>query len=499
MSKVKLLVEKFEKNIDTNLLNPSYYYNIILEKQYLKLLYDYLISTKLENAKKYISSLISILTKQYIEKTYNYKIYLSHFIIYVFHKRQYKNDEKNPKSKEIFYHSLHALLEHNPNILKKIIYNDLISWYGYCKDYFNFWSFILKKIESDYKIQISKEYCKNIKYNKTFNFVYQKYNHIIVAIISVVNYKKNKDLEVVNNFLISNKNNFRTESININKFVDWTWSKYGITSLQHLNNVSRNILLDFFLKRKSFSTTSFISKIGMYLPRQGKTKKYFWFINKDLNENNIIFPDSKTHLDNNRFKYKKKLMSLRRLNGFDYLTANYKFLYESFDLTKVNNSDRKRYRINTSILNKVLDTPQIHLCNNEIDKINFLKCGKKFLKKNENMFLMRDKKSVSIKEINKRTREQYGFNYKLYSKKNKAKKKFLYYNYFYYEENKKYKNMFLKNKINRDLDLFLNYDRFHNTNLNSTEILKTLLMIINHKNYIHFFFFVNELLFTKYI
>ena len=44
--------------------------------------------------------------------------------------------------------------------------------------------------------------------------------------------------------------------------------------------------------------------------------------------------------------------------------------------------------------------------------------------------------------------------------------------------------MFLKNKMNQDL--FLNYDRFHNTNLNSTEILKTLLMIINHKNYTFF-------------
>ena len=39
---------------------------------------------------------------------------------------------------------------------------------------------------------------------------------------------------------------------------------------------------------KKFSTTSFISKIGMYLLNM-KTKKYFWFINKDLNENNIIF------------------------------------------------------------------------------------------------------------------------------------------------------------------------------------------------------------------
>ena len=27
MSKVSLIIDKFEKNIDTNLLNPSYYYN----------------------------------------------------------------------------------------------------------------------------------------------------------------------------------------------------------------------------------------------------------------------------------------------------------------------------------------------------------------------------------------------------------------------------------------------------------------------------------------
>ena len=48
----------------------------------------------------------------------------------------------------------------------------------------------------------------------------------------------------------------------------------------------------------------------------------------------ILFSDSKTHLDN-KFKYKRNNV-FRRLNGFDYLTANYKFLYESFDLTKVN-------------------------------------------------------------------------------------------------------------------------------------------------------------------
>jgi len=357
-------------------LNKSNIYNFKIEKLYYNLLYDYLILKDIENIDgddNIINTILIMLSKFKLEKNIKYNNYLIYFIIYIFHKRQFKNNNKNPHSKDIFYKSILGLYDYEPNIILYIIYYDLISVYGYCKDYFNLWKVVLKKIELEYKVDLKSP----IK-TRCFKIAYNKYNPLMIAFANIINHKKNRDLNNVNEHIINNYNRLSYSSSTYN--IDINWFSLGVFGLQHLEHISRNILIDSHFKYNKYTKNIKISKISIYIPRQNKSKDIFWFF------------------DYNEFKKDKKMKRFyyKKVNVFDYLILYNKICNNNFNDIQVNNNDRKRFRIDCSILNRINDTPQIHMCNSKLSMIDFNKCGYKFLKNTKNLLLMKDKKTKNI-------------------------------------------------------------------------------------------------------
>ena len=187
----------------------------------------------------------------------------------------------------------------------------------------------------------------------------------------------------------------------------------------------------------------YISKVGMWLPREGKNKNVFWFT-KEIKKNK-------------KYKFKK-------INCYDFVVLFNKISYNNSLLNYINNSDRKKYRITSSILNVLIETPQINMCKKYFQFIKFHKCGSKFIKNNRELFKFNKKK---YKLWNRLDRYKCKLNLFCYLKQKKVnrivyKQDYKYYNlqneifYIHNKKNiKKMKNInyyeIIKNIINSNL------------------------------------------------
>ena len=192
--------------------NDMKYINLKLEKQINNLFIIYLTAKNKSDSIKALNSILNFIFKLKLEKNYNFSIYFSYLIIIIFHKRQFKNNKINPHSKDIFYETILNIYDYEPNIIKTLIYSDIISTYGYIQDYINIWKLIIKKMKDEYKINSGYEFK-----NKFFNNFYNKYNPLIISIVSILNFKKEQDLkrfdlflkekyEIIKDYNLSNNN-----------------------------------------------------------------------------------------------------------------------------------------------------------------------------------------------------------------------------------------------------------------------------------------------------
>ena len=109
-----------------------------------------------------------------------------------------------------------------------------------------------------------------------------------------------------------------------------------------------------------------LSKLSQWLPRENKyeANNIFWF--KKIN---------------NKFK---------KINCFNYLVLVDKILFKNKNNMNVTNYDKKIFRKETSVLNICLENPNVYLCNNNKELIDFYKCGSKFIKNNMNHILFKN-------------------------------------------------------------------------------------------------------------
>lgn len=459
------------------LLNPPTYYNFKLEKIYYELLHTYLVLKDIKSIDgegHILNSIFSILSKLKIEKHKKYKQFLLHFIIFIFHKRQYKNDIKNPHSKDIFYKTIVDLYDYEPDIVLYLIYYEIIPVYGYIKDYFNIWKSVLKKIKNEYNITL----IANIK-TKHFELVYNKYNSFIIGIISVINHIKKRDLQKVDDFIKKtyNKTQYNNEQFNI----DINWFKLGLYALQNIGHISRNNLLGTYFKHNRYSNKLAISKVATYIPKQNKSKDIVWYIN--YNE----FKKNKKTEKHKKYHYKK-------INVFDYLVLYEKIYNKNINDIQVNNNDRRRYRIDCSILNRVNDIPQIHMCENSLKNIDFKKSSARFIKNNKNLLLMNDVKSQLIINNTDYNLTLYSNDHNRYYDKIIAKRNYL----SHIEHLKKNyilisKKLYIKKQLFYCRNIYLLF-HFKENELNKySNIIKLKNNIVFNNNYKPFFFIINDL------
>ena len=364
--------------------NKPNYDNLKLEKQLQNLYIDYIKYIEKDDCLKALNSILHIIFKLKMEENPNFNLYFMYLCILIFHKRQFKNNKLNPNSKDIFYETILMIYDYEPNIIKSIIYNDLIGIYGYYNDYINIWKLVIKNMKTNYNIKSGVEY-KNI----FFNHFFKKYNPLIVSIVSILNYKKEKDLKTFDIFL-KNKYELMKNNNNSNNSNNIELCKNGLCYLIHNSHKNSFIITSFFNSlylNFNYDITLinenilYISKIGMWLPREGKHKNLYWYI--------LPFKRNKSYYNNIKGRY-------RKYNCFDYIVLFNKISYCNFTTLTINNSDRKKYRITSSILNILIETPQISMCKNKFQNINFNKCGSKFIVKNKTLFNVNNKKKHSL-------------------------------------------------------------------------------------------------------
>ena len=265
------------------------------------------------------------------------------------YKRQLKTQTNN-KSKDICYESILQLYDYNSEIILYLIKLDIFSEFGYYKDYFNIWKKICQ-LYNDANTQGKR------------NTIYEKYNMLIKSIIDIINNQRNYDLKYVDRHI---------KNLNISPNL----SMFGIDSILNDSNPKRIDILSNSISYLKNNYSSYdessnllniinpdiqISKVSMWIPRENKNlnKEIFWF-----KRNNII----------------------KKIYCFDMLVSHNKISNKICD-SNVYSSDRKRYRIENSILNVFIGTPQVAMCKNSIKNIDFEKVGSRFIHKNKNYLL----------------------------------------------------------------------------------------------------------------
>ena len=384
-------------------VKPYNYYDINLEKQLQSLYITYITSKSKKEILNSLSSILHIIYKLRNERNVNYNVYISYLIIIIFHKRQFKNNKLNKNSKEIFYESIMMIYDYDYKLVTTLIYNDLFAIYGYDKDYIQIWRKVLFRMKNEYFI----ENHKTTRINWFYHF-FKKYNPLIVSISSILLYKKNKDLQIIDGFLK------KTSEFATKYNVTNNWSKFGIEYLINDSSKKKHLkILTFFdslVKYYDFNNIddpviklAYLSKIGMWMPREGRNKDVYWFIRPYrrnlskkqpnyycLNENNNEYEVNYIpyQLDRNNYKFKK-------ISCFNYLILYNKISYDNIQTNNITNLDKKRFRTTNSILNILIDTPQVSMCSNKFQEINFNRCGSKFIKLNTDLFLMENNRNIT--------------------------------------------------------------------------------------------------------
>ena len=441
---------------------------IILENLFKK----YIDSSNLKEAEKTTKHILKHIITTSIENKEIQEAQIKSFVLVVLYKRQLKTDE-NSKSKDIFANTILNLYNFNPNLILYFIKLDVLSEYGYYKDYLNIWRLVCIKFNKANSLEEEKK-------------IYFKYNKLINIISDCILEQRSKDLEVVNKFLI--KLNFYNH-----------WSYFGIDGIINNDSINRISHLKLFIKNlktdefkrvfkmfqnvgntidslnlsnydinNSFNTISLdnfpeipISKVSMWIPREDKkiNKNIFWF--KNYNQvNNISFnanmsmsmtttPNTDINEDEDKdINYNINSILKKKINCYEFLVSKNKLKNNLSDL-KVYGIDKKRFRIENSVLNAFLETPQQDMCFSNLKDIDFKKVGSKFIYKNKNYLL---NKNTKLEGANTTTQI-----------KNIFKKNIFYYEYDRQQTRNNLINYYIKNQCNRKSEkkqpIIIEFDR----------------------------------------
>ena len=333
-------------------------------------------------------------------------MFLRNFIIIVFHKRQFKNDNLNFNSKTIFYETIIELYDYYPKYIDNLVIFDMFAKFGYYKDYLKIWECISNKIKNESDIEE----------------VYKKYNNLILNISYILIKNKSNDIKKLDFFIkqFSKYNEiFKTGYLH---FIE-------LNNIELISNFMNLYNTDYYCDMQKIKKME-LSNIGKWLPREKKSesKKIFWYRNI-----NIIY---------------------LKFNCFDYLVLVDNILFKNKSYSKISSMDKKLFRKESSLLNICLNNPTILMCEKKKELINFYKSGSKFIFKNyKNILYKNNNKNVNklktiYSDMKNNMKELYDFNnLNIYK-----------YNLTYYLNNnnkkkKKINNLFLDYKINIE-----NYD-----------------------------------------
>ena len=375
------------------------------------LLFYYLLNNELVKNKEIIEHILNVINKHKIDNDIKWKKLLSYFIKITLHKRQFKNDQENYNSKDIFYRTILSIYEYYPKYIENLILNDVFSQFGYYKDYIKIWELLYSDIKHKYDLNNESD----------IDIIYKKYNNIIVNLSYILIKKKNDELKQLDEFIKQFK---LFDPIFING-KDYFLDLDNHFKIQNISSFIKTYNSTYYCKLYNFRQLK-LSKVSQWLPRENKyeSKNIFWF--KKINN-----------------KYKK-------FNCYDYLILVDKILFKNKNIMNVNNCDKKIFRKETSILNICLENPNVYLCNNNREFIDFDKCGSKFIKNHMNHILFKNNDNTieTMKGIFDNLRNNVDILYKLNNLnickyhlvsflKHKIKKK-------------KYNPLFLDYKINID-------------------------------------------------
>jgi hypothetical protein len=155
------------------------------------LLFYYLFNKNIENNNNIVDYLLDIINQKRKECNNDWKLLLSNFFKVIFHKRQFKNDDENYNSKNIFYNTILKLYEYYPKYIENMILNDTISNFGYYKDYIKIWELLYNDIKENYDLTNTED----------IDIIYKKYNNLIVNISYILIKKKNEELKSVDEYI----------------------------------------------------------------------------------------------------------------------------------------------------------------------------------------------------------------------------------------------------------------------------------------------------------
>jgi hypothetical protein len=368
------------------------------------LLLYYLLNNSIEDNKNIIEKIINII--ETYKKTNKYKMFLRNFIIIVFHKRQFKNDNLNFNSKTIFYETIIELYDYYPKYIDNLVIFDMFAKFGYYKDYLKIWECISNKIKNESDIEE----------------VYKKYNNLILNISYILIKNKSNDIKKLDFFIkqFSKYNEiFKTGYLH---FIE-------LNNIELISNFMNLYNTDYYCDMQKIKKME-LSNIGKWLPRENKSesKKIFWY--RNINGNYLKF------------------------NCFDYLVLVDNILFKNKSYSKISSMDKKLFRKESSLLNICLNNPTLLMCEKKKELINFYKSGSKFIFKNYKSILYKNnnknvnKLKTIYSDMKNNMKELYDFNnLNIYK-----------YNLTYYLNNnnkkkKKINNLFLDYKINIE-----NYD-----------------------------------------
>jgi hypothetical protein len=283
---------------------------------------------------------------------------LINFIMIVLYKRQLKIDT-NCRSRDIFYNTILQLYNTYSEIIMYIIKLDIITEFGYYKDYFNIWKHIC--------VEYDKQETDEQRYK-----IFLKYNHLVLSIIEIVINQRYQDLRTIDTFL--KELNFENK-----------WSQFGLDGIITHDSNNRIDHLKLFINSVDYSYIN-ISKVGMWIPREDKIVKQNNKNKKNNTTNNtpLIFWFSPYN-------------NVKKVNCYDLLVSQDKVINKLLCDSVVYSSDKKIFRIENSILNAFIGTPQQEMCKSNCKNIYFTKTGSRFIYKNKQFLLNKDTNKIKNK------------------------------------------------------------------------------------------------------
>lgn len=326
----------------------------------------------------------------------------------------------------------------------------------------NDWDLLLNKYKNSI-FEYKKNYFKNKENIEIINEKLNKielYHHVLLNVIYVIydNLKNNKVLEYINKLfkftLYTRDKYYGLGDFNIFKIQIYNYVLFIEKDFIHIRNLE--LLLESLVKRRENE-----ENIGCW--RDIRLLMEYLFIEKNISKQTNILPlfcniyvkqiksDLIQYNKNEEISWCAKWLP-REKSRFRWI-AMY-IIKELFNVytydNNVMNNYFKQYRQIVSKLNKKLETPEINICNQEWDKINFENKSKDFYKKYHTLFLNN--------ENNNENKKVFSEKYNKHCKKirNKILFKDRYINKYKFENYDEMRLLDILNMINDKYDNFFN-------------------------------------------